>query len=91
MYDLRPLCGRVIAAVDHEAQRVRGTLGELALDSTGLHGMPIYCDKHAVQFQDSFSLVYNNSNRLLLFVSTPFSQLRSTARQYCTVHSADVD
>lgn len=74
IYDLCLLCDGLIAAVGHGEQRVCSTLGELALDSTGLHGMPIYCDKHTVKSQYSFRVVYNNSNALLLFVSPPFFQ-----------------
>lgn len=77
MYDL---C--LIAAADGGERRVCSTLGELALDSTGLHGMPIYCDNQTVQSRYSFSVVYNNSNKRLLFVSSPFSQSRWTTLQH---------
>lgn len=86
MYDLSLLCDGLIAAVDW----LCSTLDELALDSTGLHGMPIYCNKHTVQSEHSFSIVYNNSNGLLLFVSPTLSQLRLTTLQCCSVQDADV-
>lgn len=57
MHNLCRLCGGLIAAVDHGEQRVCSTLCELDLVSTGLHGMPIHCDKHTVESQDSFSIV----------------------------------
>lgn len=60
---------RLIAAVDHGERRVRCSLDDLVLDSTGLHGMPIYCDRNTAQSQNGLGVVYNNSNRPLLFVS----------------------
>lgn len=60
IHNLCRLCGGLIAAVDHGEQRVCSMLGELALNSTGLHGMPIYCEKHTTQSQNNFSIVSNN-------------------------------
>lgn len=43
MYNLRLVCSGLIVAVDDGEQTVWSML---ALDSTGLHGMAIHCDKH---------------------------------------------
>lgn len=60
---------RLIAAVDHGERSVCSTPDDLVLDSTGPHGMPIYCDRNTAQSQYGFGVVYNNSNGPLLFVS----------------------
>lgn len=60
-------------------------LGERALDSTGLIGMPIYCGNHT---QQDFSRAYDNSSKLPLLVSSLLSQSTSTALQCHTTHTA---
>lgn len=60
MYYLCLLCDCLIAASDGREQRVCSALGEVVLDSTGLHGMPVHYNNHTAKSQYSFSVVYNN-------------------------------
>lgn len=79
MHDLFLLWDCLITAADDGGeQRVWSMLGEPALDSTGLIGMPVYCGNHT---QQGFSRVYNNAAKLPLFVSCVLSQSTSTALQ----------